>query len=328
MMGNAKVSVIVPVRNGHIYIRRALQSVFAQDYSNWELIIVDDGSTDGTDKIISEFIQDKRLIYIKSEEHIGVSAARNLGMDRTNGTYVVFLDSDDTLSPNSLTTRVNQIEREHVNLACSAFYLAKKRDVVAHIPCDSGYYTNKGFLARISESQAGKTVGIEYIWDKIFDLNIIKEQRIRFDETMDQYEDRVFVMDYLRSLDTYTNRVLVSEGIVYCYYGNHEGSLSNTYNLQSLDKLKNYYAKLKDELNYYGIFDGKVATGYYHSYVNKIIGQVIAYQRENIGGLHYTPLYRELSSDKDFLRGLAEYQCRNKYETEDTLNMLKELMRP
>lgn len=322
-----KVSIVVPTRNRHMYIRQAIQSVLTQDYPNWRLIIVDDASTDDTDKIICEFIEDERIVYIRNEEHIGISKARNQGIEKATGKYIVFLDSDDVLPPDALKIRVNQIEQEHANLAQFAFYVDNKNNSTAHVAWGSRYCTNKEFLARISESQVGKTVGLEYVWDKIFDLNIIKEQGIRFDETTDRFEDRIFVMDYLRSLDNYENRILISEAFTY-HYEVHEGSISRTYDPCLLRKLRDYYIMLKAELKNYGIFEGEVAAGYYHSYINKIIGMVIEYLSINQGDFYNSLFYEELVGDKNFLQGLAEYQCRNQHETEDTLNMLKELMRP
>lgn len=99
---NSKVSVIIPAYNCADYISAAINSCLSQDYDNIEVIIVNDGSADGTDNAISPFLSDSRVIYIE-QENKGVSAARNLGMDCATGDYITFLDSDDELGPDTIS---------------------------------------------------------------------------------------------------------------------------------------------------------------------------------------------------------------------------------
>jgi glycosyltransferase involved in cell wall biosynthesis len=96
------VSVIIPVFNGELYLRAALDSVFAQDYKPYEVIVVDDGSTDKTAAIISEF---KDVAYLRQSNQ-GVAAARNTGLDVARGEFIAFLDQDDLWVPNKLSVQV------------------------------------------------------------------------------------------------------------------------------------------------------------------------------------------------------------------------------
>jgi len=97
------VSVIMPAFNTAQYIGEAVDSVIAQSWSNWELIIIDDGSTDGTRDILQTY-HDRRISIVEQENR-GVSAARNLGLKQARGEFVTFLDSDDALPPKSLEAR-------------------------------------------------------------------------------------------------------------------------------------------------------------------------------------------------------------------------------
>ncbi len=174
-------------------------------------------------------------------------------------------------------------------------------------------------MSRVSEFQTGKVVGIEYVWDKIFDLQIIKEQNIRFDVARDRYEDWVFVMDYLKCLKHYDNRILISKVCIYDYYI-YANSVSHLFDLKLFQKTRSCFEYIKNNLEYYGIFNEKIAEGYYHGYLNKVIGQVIASQNNC-----YQGEFKEfLAHDKDFLEGLKRYQIRNEQETDGILNMLKE----
>ena len=98
------VSVIMPAFNARKHIREAIESVLEQDYENWELLIVNDGSTDDTAEIISEF-SDERIKYFEQENQ-GVSAARNLALKCMNGEFIALLDSDDVYPKNSISSRL------------------------------------------------------------------------------------------------------------------------------------------------------------------------------------------------------------------------------
>lgn len=90
-----KISVIVPVYNAEKYISRCIDSVLKQTYSNWELLLVDDGSKDGSLAILNDYAQKDRRIKVFHQENAGAGAARNVGLDNAIGDYIVFIDSDD-----------------------------------------------------------------------------------------------------------------------------------------------------------------------------------------------------------------------------------------
>ncbi|MFW5583942.1 MAG: glycosyltransferase family 2 protein [Bacteroidales bacterium] len=102
------VSVVMPVHNAEKYIDVAIQSVIAQTYTNWELIVVNDGSTDGSEKIIRQYASaDARILLINMESPSGTpTKPRNEGMKRAHGRYIAFLDSDDAWFPNKLTEQI------------------------------------------------------------------------------------------------------------------------------------------------------------------------------------------------------------------------------
>lgn len=97
-----KFSIILPTFNREKIIRQAIDSVLSQDYSIWELIVVDDGSTDATNEVVSAY-QDKRIKYFKLKSNEGVNEARNYGLMQSSGDYIVLLDSDNMLTVNILS---------------------------------------------------------------------------------------------------------------------------------------------------------------------------------------------------------------------------------
>lgn len=105
MSNELLVSIIMPAYNAEKYIAEAIQSVLDQEYPNFELLIINDGSTDGTEEIIQSF-SDSRIRYFK-QKNKGVSAARNVGMDHISGEFFCFLDADDLFTLRGISSRIN-----------------------------------------------------------------------------------------------------------------------------------------------------------------------------------------------------------------------------
>jgi len=108
-MSRSLVSIILPAYNAEAYIAEAIQSVLDQSYTHWELLLINDGSTDATERIIQQFT-DFRIHYFEQENR-GVSAARNVGLANMQGEFFCFLDADDVLPPKSLESRLTVFEQ-------------------------------------------------------------------------------------------------------------------------------------------------------------------------------------------------------------------------
>lgn len=124
MPGEQKISIITCFLNAELYIRETIESVLRQDYSNWELILVDDGSADKSTGIAKEFAANypNCIIYLEHKNHInkGASASRNLGIQKASGTLIAFLDADDTWHPDLLSNLTNLIHQHGVAMVCEA----------------------------------------------------------------------------------------------------------------------------------------------------------------------------------------------------------------
>ncbi len=107
------VSIVIPSYNGARYLKFAIESVLAQSYKNWEIIVVDDASTDDTRSIVSEYLaRYQQIHYICNEQNLGISKSRNYGISHSRGTYVAMLDSDDVwLDINKLKVQVHYLEK-------------------------------------------------------------------------------------------------------------------------------------------------------------------------------------------------------------------------
>ena len=114
------VSVIVPVYNVAPYLREALDSVIGQTCRDLEIIVVDDGSTDGSGAICDEYLRDPR-VHVIHQENRGLSGARNAGLDRMTGEYVAFLDLDDAYKPDMIEKMLDALEKSGAEIAICGF---------------------------------------------------------------------------------------------------------------------------------------------------------------------------------------------------------------
>ena len=108
---NELVSIIMPSYNTADYISESIKSVQAQVYSNWELIIVDDCSTDNTDDVVKPFLVDSRIRYLKNERNSGAAVSRNRALREARGRWIAFLDSDDLWVPEKLEKQISFMEK-------------------------------------------------------------------------------------------------------------------------------------------------------------------------------------------------------------------------
>ena len=110
-MMNDPVSVIMPSCNTAEYISLSIQSVIDQTYANWELILIDDCSTDGTDEIVQPFLRDPRIRYYRNETNLGAALTRNRALREAKGRWIAFLDSDDLWQPEKLERQIAFMEQ-------------------------------------------------------------------------------------------------------------------------------------------------------------------------------------------------------------------------
>lgn len=117
-----KVSIIMPTYNSSGYVREAVDSVLSQTYQNWELVIVDDCSTDDTYKIISQYAaQDNRIVLSRTECNMGAAGARNKALLLSSGRYIAFLDSDDVWTSNKLELQIQFMQDNGYCFTCTSY---------------------------------------------------------------------------------------------------------------------------------------------------------------------------------------------------------------
>ena len=116
-----KISVIIPVYNVEKYLQKCLESIVNQTFCDWELIAVNDGSSDKNSDILRQYAEYDTRIKVINQQNSGVSAARNAGLDVAKGDFVCFIDSDDYVHPQMLELLLNAAEKENADVAIASF---------------------------------------------------------------------------------------------------------------------------------------------------------------------------------------------------------------
>lgn len=167
---NDLISVVIPVYNVKKYLKRCIKGVIAQTYKNLEIILVDDGSTDGCAEICDEFFRQDKRIVVFHKQNGGLSSARNYGVRSANGKYITFIDSDDTVDEDYVETLHNIIVKHKVKLAiCSHRVLYEGREPIDMGTGESGVLDSKLVLKRLLYADGIDTSS----WSKMFTRDIL-----------------------------------------------------------------------------------------------------------------------------------------------------------
>lgn len=247
-----KISIIIPVYNSERHIHKTIDSVISQKFDNWELILVNDGSTDKSGLICNNYAKIDSRIKVFHQKNRGVSAARNFALSKVTGDRITFIDSDDWIETDYLS---NFMEFPYTD-----------NQIVYQ-----GYYMDyEGDLSKKSTKEVpepNKILHLGAILGKCFATKIITDNAIRFDERLCLHEDHVFYYECLKHTQRFDYSV--HAGYHYMHYG--EQSLS-----RKLQSSTSYFLASKLLLDYYEHDTTTVDTEYKRSCIQKFgLNQIV-----------------------------------------------------
>jgi glycosyltransferase involved in cell wall biosynthesis len=214
-MDNFKVSVIVPVYNASQYISKTLDSIISQDFDGFEVIVIDDGSSDDSLEIINECFRDCKIPHkIIHQENSGVSVARNAGIDESNGDYLVFIDADDYVSSNHLSSLYNGKTDFSLTL-----YAKKEGDKLTNLDTYS-----QDVISTYDFIKMELNMQITFnFFQLMYKSDIIKDNDIKFTPGIVYGEDTEFAHKALN----YGDEIAINNEVTY-YYVQHPDSAIKT----------------------------------------------------------------------------------------------------
>ena len=294
-----KVSIIVPVYKSEAYIRECVDSILAQTFRDFELILVDDGSPDGCGRILDEYACRDARVRVIHQENGGPGAARNAGLDLASCPYVYFPDSDDILDPELLETVIPRMD-EGWDMAVFGFRVSPPLPVPEQEQMAYTIRQEEKLLLETDEKKLRFLMGpfrrraIRWeVWNRVFRREIIASYRIRFAEDRRVFaEDMYFTYFYM----AHCRKILLLPDLLYTYR-RHEDSGSQEYRKHLM-----IYSSNKMTEAYYGHLKNSEDCRYLYE--------------------HFQPLYYLLH--KGALRRLRRHQWRNGLSMEEARRVLRE----
>lgn len=184
----SEISVIIPVYNASEYLSRCLDSILRQTFTEWQLILVDDGSRDDSLHIMQKYAEKDSRVKVFHKANEGVSIARQYGLDRVDTPYFIFCDADDYVEPDYLEKLYEAIKKNNSDIAvCKYVEEYEHNNVLSELPI-----TNyDGFIHNMLRL---KIWGVT--WNKLYKIDIVKQCNIRFIPKLQMWEDFAFTLDY------------------------------------------------------------------------------------------------------------------------------------
>ena len=212
------LTYIIPVYNTEHYLLKCLQSVIDQGLQpdQYEVLVVDDGSTDGSPDVVKAFDTEHPQVRLLTQENSGVSAARNLALDTARGLYVQFVDSDDYLEPSMMAQLLQRAIDEHLDVLQFNFKGIRP----------------DGAVLQASEGQSPVTTGVDYlqghrltpyVWRFLVRRDYLEQRHLRFDTSLIVCEDGALIADFM----LHAQRVAHDEAAPYCYVKRDDSAMNN-----------------------------------------------------------------------------------------------------
>lgn len=220
-----QISIIVPVYNAEKYLLKCLNSIKAQTFFNYEVLLIDDGSSDGSFAILNDYRRTDNRFQLYQQSHRGVSAARNKGMKYATGEYICFVDADDQIAPTYLED-LYQVMGDGVDSSMGGF---RRIDLLSHEECE---VVPQKKIETLEENLLGFYAANPKDWqrymvNRMFKKSIIQGNDLRFNEDIYYKEDGLFLIRYLCASNGMVGCV---DKVLYYYYRNNTGAMSKTWN--------------------------------------------------------------------------------------------------
>ena len=244
------ISVIVPIYNVEKYLNKCLESILGQTYKNIEIILINDGSTDKSKQICEEYINlDKRIVYVE-QNNKGVSDARNKGIEKAKGKFILFVDADDYIEFNMIEKLYIKAKEFKCDIVISNYNIIENDKVIK-----DKYAIEK---TEITRNEFIKYMLIEknyggYLWNKLIKRKVISN--CRFDINIHIMEDLIFLLEISKNINS---AYILNDEYLYYYVQHNSSALHNKNekyltNTLAYEKIFNYIKKdnLIDQYNYY-----------------------------------------------------------------------------
>lgn len=260
-----RVTIIVPTYNNKKTITRCLNSILKQSYSNIHIIVVNDGSTDGTKAILEKYSNNKKITVI-NQKNKGVSAARNRGLELVDAEFVAFVDADDFVDTNYIS---NLLSGYTGDIDLSITGVRNIEDINKNTHSESNYKTgifnNIETVDYIISDNGPKG----YLYNKLWRMKIIKKYSLKLDESISMAEDLLFSVSYL----IHSRKILIKNNCDYNYFWQETGLSSK----MAIKKHDNYHNACSSYIKVYEDIIHMIPSNYSEVMINAKANLALAY---------------------------------------------------
>ncbi len=211
-----KISVIIPVYNVEKYLERVINSVLNQTYKEFEILLIDDGSTDGSGALCDKYAKTDARIKVVHKQNGGVSETRNKGIDCSVGKYITFIDADDYVEKDYLQKLYSALinEKAQISICCmrKSFEDKNRPDKVVDMWGEQKVFTGEQAIQFTSDS---KYPVVGFVWGSLYDAEFLKKSGVRFHEDIHFCEDMLFKCELLCNDNI---KVVAIPDIMYVYW--------------------------------------------------------------------------------------------------------------
>lgn len=281
-MDKVLLSIIIPVYNAEKYISRAIESILSQEFENFEIIAVNDGSKDKSLQILESLSQKDKRIKIINKENEGVSRARNFGIQQAKGTYITFMDADDYMEPNGYQGVISELEKTNAQVGIFAFFSEdeKKRETVL-LPWDTGTVLKKKeiweqlipYMIKVYPEDGLASNIFGSVWRICIRRKFLTEQRASFDPSLHIAEDFDFC---IRLYSKAEDIVIINEPLY--HYIRWDNTALAVYRKNQFTEGRENQIRLKRFLEEQGQYKN-LEKRYVGSYLDVCIGSMVNYVR-------------------------------------------------
>lgn len=252
-----KISIIVPVYRAEQYIHQCLDSLLAQTMSDFEILLIDDGSPDRSGKICDEYAQKDARIRVFHKKNGGVSSARNFGLERARGEWIGFVDSDDEVSEDYLRLAYSKVNDSNADLVVMGYKrIDESGNKISRLKYDGNTHSVADYVRDCSLSGSSCM--------HLFNKRIIDENNIKFNEQLAFSEDRLFILEYLLCSET----IVTVDADSYFYRVNPNSATHSNYTRKKLQARINAIEAMIELIDKYSTRkDSKVLIGAFMPYM-------------------------------------------------------------
>lgn len=252
------ISIVMPVFNAEDYLKKSIESILHQTYPAWELILIDNGSEDYSLRICQEYAKkDERILVLHQYQNKGVSAARNLGMEKATGNYITFLDADDWVAEDYLETLIKAAKDTKADMLVCQFKKVYEADreqlgvVTAEENAETQLPVNEVYEREEYIKQCLLN-GYTHCWGVLYKLSLL--EGIRFPSKVTIGEDVLFLIDAVLQAE----RIVVTQYDGYRYYINENGAMNRKFTLSYMDQILCWQKAKEKLLDKYPVIEDKI----------------------------------------------------------------------